>query len=48
MRKSCPPVLPFTIEVTNTGYLIETQFIIKYGLSLQVDGGETDKAEIWR
>ena len=41
------PVLPFTIEVTNTGYLVEPQFIIKYGLSLQVDGGETDKAEIY-
>ena len=25
------PVLPFTIEVTNTGYLVEPQFIIKYG-----------------
>ena len=41
------PVLPFTVEVTNTGYLVEPQFIIKYGLSLQVDGGETEKAEIF-
>ena len=41
------PVLPFTIEITNTGYLVEPQFIVKYGLSLQVDGGETEKAEIY-
>lgn len=41
------PVLPFTIEITNTGYLVEPQFIIKYGLSLQVDGGESEKAEIY-
>lgn len=41
------PVLPFTIEITNTGYLVEPQFVVKYGLSLQVDGGETEKAEIY-
>ena len=41
------PVLPFTIEITNTGYLVEPQFIVKYGLSLQVDGGESEKAEIY-
>lgn len=41
------PVLPFTIEITNTGYLVEPQFILKYGLSMQVDGGETEKAEIY-
>lgn len=41
------PVLPFTIEITNTGYLVEPQFIVKYGLSLQVDGGETEKADIY-
>lgn len=40
------PVLPFSIEITNNGYLTEPQFIIKYGLSLQIDGGETEKAEI--
>ena len=41
------PVLPFNIEITNNGYLTEPQFIIKYGLSLQIDGGETEKAEIY-
>ncbi len=41
------PVLPFTIEITNTGYLVEPQYIIKYGLSQQVDGGESEKAEIY-
>ena len=41
------PVLPFSIEITNNGYLTEPQFIIKYGLSLQIDGGETEKAEIF-
>ena len=40
------PVLPFTVEVTNTGYLVEPQFIIKYGLSLQVDGGETESGDL--
>ena len=40
------PVLPFSIEITNNGYLTEPQFIIKYGLSLQIDGGETEKVEI--
>ena len=47
MQSLRSPVLPFTVEVTNTGYLVEPQFIIKYGLSLQVDGGETEKAEIY-
>ena len=41
------PVLPFTIEISNSGYLVEPQFILKYGLSLQVDGGETEQAEIF-
>lgn len=41
------PVLPFTIEISNSGYLVEPQFILKYGLSLQVDGGESEKAEIY-
>lgn len=41
------PILPFTIEVTNNGYLVEPQFIVKYGLSLQVDGGESEKAEMY-
>ncbi len=41
------PVLPFTIEISNSGYLVEPQFILKYGLSLQVDGGESEKAEIF-
>jgi hypothetical protein len=41
------PVLPFTIEISNSGYLVEPQFVLKYGLSLQVDGGETEKAEIY-
>ncbi|AEX56012.1 virion structural protein [Synechococcus phage S-CBS4] len=40
------PILPFTIEITNTGYLVEPQYLIKYGLSLQVDGGETEKADM--
>jgi hypothetical protein len=40
------PVLPFTLEISNTGYLVEPQFIFKYGLSVQVDGGESEKAEI--
>lgn len=41
------PVLPFTLEVSNTGYLVEPQFIFKYGLSVQVDGGESEKADIY-
>jgi len=41
------PVLPFTIEISNSGYLVEPQFVLKYGLSLQVDGGESEKAEIY-
>jgi hypothetical protein len=41
------PVLPFTVEISNSGYLVEPQFVLKYGLSLQVDGGETEKAEIY-
>jgi len=41
------PVLPFTTEITNNGYLVEPQFIVKYGLSLQIDGGESEKAEIY-
>jgi len=41
------PVLPFTVEISNSGYLVEPQFVLKYGLSLQVDGGETEKAEIF-
>jgi hypothetical protein len=40
------PSLPFTIEISNTGYLVEPQYIIKYGLSLQIDGGETEKADM--
>lgn len=40
------PALPFTIEIVNNGYLVEPQFAIKYGLSLQVDGGETEKADM--
>lgn len=40
------PVLPFTVEISNTGYLVAPQFIFKYGLSVQVDGGESEKAEI--
>ena len=40
------PVLPFTLEISNSGYLVEPQFIFKYGLSVQVDGGESEKAEI--
>lgn len=41
------PVLPFTVEISNSGYLTEPQFIFKYGLSVQVDGGETEKADIY-
>lgn len=41
------PVLPFTVEISNSGYLVEPQFALKYGLSLQVDGGESEKAEIY-
>jgi hypothetical protein len=41
------PVLPFTIEISNSGYLVEPQFILKYGLSLQVDGGETEQADVY-
>jgi len=41
------PVLPFTLEVSNTGYLVAPQFIFKYGLSVQVDGGESEKADIY-
>lgn len=41
------PVLPFTLEVSNTGYLVEPQFIFKYGLSVQVDGGESEKADVY-
>ena len=40
------PALPFTIEISNTGYLVEPQYIIKYGLSLQIDGGESEKADM--
>ncbi len=40
------PALPFTIEVSNNGYLVEPQYIIKYGLSLQIDGGEKEKADM--
>jgi len=41
------PVLPFTIEISNSGYLVEPQFVMKYGLSVQVDGGESEKATIY-
>ena len=41
------PVLPFTVEISNTGYLVAPQFIFKYGLSVQVDGGESEKADIY-
>jgi hypothetical protein len=41
------PVLPFTLEISNTGYLVEPQFIFKYGLSVQVDGGESERADIY-
>lgn len=41
------PVLPFTIEISNSGYLVEPQFVMKYGLSVQVDGGESEKADIY-
>lgn len=41
------PVLPFTVEISNSGYLTEPQFIFKYGLSVQVDGGESEKADIY-
>lgn len=40
------PALPFTIEISNSGYLVEPQYIIKYGLSLQIDGGESEKADM--
>lgn len=40
------PALPFTIEVSNSGYLVEPQYIIKYGLSLQIDGGESEKMDM--
>lgn len=40
------PALPFTIEISNSGYLVEPQFVIKYGLSLQIDGGESEKADM--
>lgn len=41
------PTLPFTIEISNSGYLVEPQFILKYGLSLQIDGGEKEKADMF-
>ena len=41
------PALPFTIEISNNGYLVDPQYIIKYGLSLQIDGGETEKADMY-
>jgi hypothetical protein len=41
------PVLPFTIEISNSGYLVEPQFVMKYGLSVQVDGGESEKADVY-
>jgi len=41
------PALPFTIEISNSGYLVEPQYIIKYGLSLQIDGGESEKADMY-
>ena len=41
------PVLPFTVEISNSGYLTEPQFIFKYGLSVQVDGGESEKTDIY-
>lgn len=41
------PVLPFTIEISNSGYLVEPQFVLKYGLSVQVDGGESEKADVY-
>ena len=41
------PVLPFTIEISNSGYLVEPQFVMKYGLSVQVDGGESEKATVY-
>lgn len=40
------PALPFTIEISNSGYLVEPQYAIKYGLSLQIDGGEKQKADM--
>ena len=41
------PVLPFTIEISNSSYLVEPQFVMKYGLSVQVDGGESEKADVY-
>jgi hypothetical protein len=41
------PVLPFTIEISNSGYLVEPQFVMKSGLSVQVDGGESEKADVY-
>ena len=41
------PILPFTIEISNSGYLVEPQFVLKYGLSVQVDGGESEKADMF-
>lgn len=41
------PVLPFTVEISNSGYLVEPQFVMKYGLSVQVDGGESEKATVY-
>lgn len=41
------PILPFSLEITNTGYLREPQSLFKYGLSLQIDNGESEKAEMY-